>query len=160
MTFGLRNAAQTFQRFMDEVLRDLPFCYGYLDDILVFSTDIHQHKQHLRQLYDWLTKYGVLLNTSKCIFGQTEVKFLGYKVSFSGIQPLDSKIQAIQEFPVPKTVKELRRFLGMLNFYRRFFPEAAAKQAPLNRLLSGPKVKGSHPITTTPELLEAFNICK
>ncbi|KAJ8710566.1 hypothetical protein PYW08_009081 [Mythimna loreyi] len=164
MTFGLRNAAQTFQRFMDEVLRDLAtgpcFCYGYLDDILVFSKDTNQHEQHLKQLFERLVKYGVLLNTSKCIFGQTEVKFLGYKVSASGTQPLDSKIQAIQDFPVPKTVKELRRFLGMMNFYRRFVPEAALKQAPLNNLLSGPKVKGTHPITMTPELLEAFNNCK
>lgn len=160
MAFGLRNAAQTFQRFMDEVLRDQTFCYGYLDDILVFSKDIHQHQQHLRQLFERLVKYGVLLNTSKCIFGQSEVKFLGYKVSASGIQPLDYKVQAIRDFPLPKTVKELRRFLGMLNFYRRFIPDAATKQAPLNSLLTGPKVKGSHPVTMTPKLLEAFDSCK
>lgn len=160
MTFGLRNAAQTFQRFMDEVLRDLPFCYGYLDDILVFSKDLHQHEQHLRLLFARLVKYGVLLNTSKCIFGRTEVIFLGYKVSTSGTQPPECKVQAIQDFPEPKTVKELRRFLGMLNFYRRFIPNAASKQAPLNSLLAGPKVKGSHPVTMTPELLEAFNSCK
>lgn len=160
MTFGLRNAAQTFQRFMDEVLRDLNFCYGYLDDILVFSKDIHQHEQHLRLLFERLAKYGVLLNTSKCIFGQTEVMFLGYKVSAAGTQPPECKVQAIQDFPEPKTVKELRRFLGMLNFYRRFIPAAASTQAPLNQLLAGPKVKGSHPVIMTPELLDAFNICK
>lgn len=160
MTFGLRNAAQTFQRFMDEVLRGLDFCYGYIDDILVFSSNSVQHEQHLRQLFERLADYGVLINTSKCVFGQTEVSFLGYKVSAAGIQPLSSKVQAIQNYPEPKNVKELRRFLGMINFYRRFIPNAAQTQAPLNNLLSGPKVRGSHPVHMTSELLQAFNQCK
>ena len=160
MTFGLRNAAQTFQRFIDEVLRDLDFCFGYIDDILVFSSSEEQHKLHLRQLFNRLKEYGVLINTNKCVLGQTEVTFLGYHVSATGSRPLQTKVQAITEFPVPKTVKELRRFLGMLNFYRRFIPNAAHVQIPLNELLAGPKSKGSHPVNMTPELLEAFNECK
>lgn len=160
MTFGLRNAAQTFQRFMDEVLRGLDFCYCYLDDILIYSSNASEHQQHLRQLLQRLTDYGVLINTSKCIFGEPEVNFLGYKVSAAGIQPLFSKVQAIQDFPVPKNIKELRRFLGMLNFYRRFIPAAASIQAPLNELLTGPKTRGSQPIEMTPELLSVFNKCK
>lgn len=160
MTFGLRNAAQTFQRFIDEVLLGLDFCYGYIDDLLVFSASPQQHKEHLRQLFDRLKQYGILVNTAKCILGQPEVKFLGYSVSASGTKPLETKVQAIQEFPIPKTVKELRRFLGMLNFYRRFIPNAARLQAPLNDLLAGPKVKGSHPVNMTPDLLQAFEKCK
>lgn len=160
MTFGLRNAAQTFQRFIDEVLRGLDFCYGYIDDILLFSESEEQHKQHLRQLFQRLHEYGVLINTSKCVFGVPRVTFLGYTVSAAGVQPLDTKVQAIQEYPVPKTVKELRRFLGMINFYRRFVPGAANLQAPLNTLLSGPQAKGSKPIDLSPQQLQAFEDCK
>ncbi|CAG9136950.1 unnamed protein product, partial [Plutella xylostella] len=136
MTFGLRNASQTFQRFIDEVLKDFEFCYGYVDDILVYSESADQHQQHLRALFQRLQDYGVLINTNKCVFGQPEVTFLGYSVSATGVKPLPEKVKAIQEYPVPKTVKELRRFLGMMNFYRRFLPGAAATQASLNALLS------------------------
>lgn len=160
MTFGLRNAAQTFQRFIDEVLLGLDFTYGYIDDILVFSSSIEDHKKHLHQLFDRLKQYGVLINTSKCVLGKSEVDFLGYHVSAAGTQPLETKVQAIQQYPVPKTVKELRRFLGMLNFYRRFIPNAAQLQAPMNAILSGPKVKGAHPVEMTPDLLRAFEDCK
>lgn len=160
MTFGLRNAAQTFQRFIDEVLLGLDFCYGYLDDILVFSSSLEQHKRHLHQLFERLTQYGVWINISKCLFGQSEVNFLGYHVAASGTRPLESKVHAIQDYAIPKTVKELRRFLGMINFYRRFVPNAAHLQAPLHSILSGPKVKGSHPVNMTSELLQAFEDCK
>lgn len=160
MTFGLRNAAQTFQRFIDEVLSGLDFAYGYIDDILVFSKSKEEHKRHLRQLFERLKQYGILINTSKCSFGEKSVNFLGYNVSASGSKPLESKVQAINEFPVPGTVKELRRFLGMLNFYRRFIPNAAKLQAPLNSILQGPKLKGSHPVAMTSTLLKSFEDCK
>lgn len=150
MTFGLRNAAQTFQRFIDEVLLGLEFCYGYIDDIVVFSASPEEHKMHLRRVFDRLKQYGIVINTAKCNIGQAEVAFLGYRVSAEGTRPLETKVQAIQEFPIPKTVKELRRFLGMINFYRRFVPNAAKLQAPLNAVLAGPKVKGSHPVNMTP----------
>ncbi|KAG7309898.1 hypothetical protein JYU34_004412 [Plutella xylostella] len=160
MTFGLRNASQTFQRFIDEVLKDFEFCYGYVDDILVYSESADQHQQHLRALFQRLQDYGVLINTNKCVFGQPEVTFLGYSVSATGVKPLPEKVKAIQEYPVPKTVKELRRFLGMMNFYRRFLPGAAATQASLNALLSGPKTKGSTPVHLTDEQLTSFEACK
>ncbi|CAB3220776.1 unnamed protein product [Arctia plantaginis] len=160
MTFGLRNAAQTFQRFIDMVLLGLDFAYGYIDDILVFSSSVEQHKEHLHIFFQRLKEYGVLVNTSKSHLGQSEVVFLGYRVSAAGTQPLQSKIEAIQNFPEPKTVKELRRFLGMINFYHRFLPHAAQLQASLNAVLSGPKVKGSHPVEMTPERRKAFEDCK
>ncbi|KAG7310988.1 hypothetical protein JYU34_003841 [Plutella xylostella] len=160
MTFGLRNAAQSFQRFMDEVLRDLEFCYGYIDDIIIYSENQQQHIQHLRQLFQRLADYGILINTSKCVFGESEVTFLGFRVSAAGIQPLESKVQALQDYPVPKTMKELRRFLGMINFYRRFIPAAANIQAPLNALLAGRNAKGNKPVDLKPEHVEAFERCK
>lgn len=160
MTFGLRNAGQTFQRFIDEVLKGLDFCFGYVDDILVFSRNESEHLEHLEILFKRLSEFGVLINSSKCHFGQEEVTFLGYKVSSAGIQPIPEKVQAISDFPAPKTVKELRRFLGMTNFYRRFLPGAAQIQGSLNALLSGPKTRGSQPITLTAEQLKDFEECK
>lgn len=160
MTFGLRNAAQTFQRFIDEALRGLDFCYGYLDDILIFSETEEQHLGHLRQLFQRLTDYGVLVNAAKCEFGQNKITFLGHEVTADGIRPLDDKVKAIIDFPQPKNVKELRRFLGMYNFYRRFIPRASDIQGPLNAALAGPKKRGQQEITMTPEMLTAFTDCK
>ncbi|GBP61503.1 hypothetical protein EVAR_34740_1 [Eumeta japonica] len=99
--------------------------------------DERQHEEHLYQLFERIKEYGILVNTSKCVFGVSEVTFLGYHISASGTKPKESKILAIRDFPAPKTVKQLRRFLGMLNFYRRFIPDAAQAQAPLNTLLTG-----------------------
>lgn len=159
MNFGLRNAGQTFQRFVDEMLRDLDFCYPYIDDFLVFSRDPEEHKKHLRILFNRLKEYGMVINTSKSVFGASEVVFLGYLISAEGTKPLPVKVEAIQTFPAPKTVRELRRFLGMLNFYRRFIPGAAKDQAPLNALLQG-SVKGAHPVHFNAEETEAFELCK
>jgi hypothetical protein len=160
MSFGLRNAAQTFQRFMDDILKDLDFCFAYLDDILVFSRSSLEHEQHLRSLFTTLQNYGILLNPSKCVFRVHEISFLGYKISSAGSQPLPERVADLQACPPPKTVGQLRRFLGMLNFYRRFLPNAASLQAPLHDVLSGPRVKGSHPITWTAALDKAFEECK
>ncbi|CAH2099424.1 unnamed protein product [Euphydryas editha] len=162
MTFGLRNAGQTFHRFVDEMTRGLDFCFSYLDDFLVFSRDQAQHEKHLRQLFERMSQYGILINTSKCLFGVSEVSFLGYHISPEGTKPQESKVQAIKDCPPPKTVRELRRFLGiklMLNFYRRFLPNAAQSQAPLNALLTG-SVKASHPVNITGPALVAFEQCK
>lgn len=159
MTFGLRNAGQTFQRFVDEMLRGLDFCYAYLDDFLIFSKDQNEHEDHLRQIFTRLQEYGMVINTAKCVFGVSEVSFLGYSISAKGTRPLPDKVEAIKGYPVPKTVRELRRFLGMINFYRRFIPNAVQSQAPLNALLTG-SAKGSHPVHFTSEETTAFNNCK
>lgn len=160
MSFGLRNAAQTFQRFIDEVLRGLDFCYAYIDDILVVSESKEQHVQDLRTLFTRLAEYGILVNPANRVFGETQVKFLGYSVTAAGTRPLPEKVEAILRYPVPDTVKQLRRFLGMVNFYRRFVRGAAELQAPLNAVLAGPKVKGKDPVNWTPELQQAFQNCK
>lgn len=159
MTFGLRNAGQTFQRFVDEMTRGLNFCYAYLDDFLIFSKDNEEHEKHLNLVFERLKQYGMLINTTKCIFAVPEITFLGYSISADGTKPLETKVDAIKSFPIPKTVKELRRFLGMINFYRRFIPNAAQDQGPLNSLLAG-SVKGSHPVNITNGALKAFNKCK
>jgi len=159
MTFGLRNAAQTFQRFIDKILRGLTFCYAYIDDILIASSSHEEHLNHLRTLFQRLEKYGVVVNPGKCVFGQPEVRFLGYMVSGAGTCPLPEKVEAIRDFQRPQTVKSLRQFLGMINFYRRFIPGAARVQAPLNDLLQG-NAKGRTPVTWSPAADAAFDQCK
>jgi hypothetical protein len=121
MTFGLRNAAQTFQRFIDKVLRGLEFCYAYINDILIASSSREEHLNHLRTLFQRLEKYGVVVNPGKCVFGQPEVKSLVYLVSDAGTFPLPEKVETIRDFNLPQTVKGLRQFLGMINFYRRLY---------------------------------------
>lgn len=139
MPFGLRNAAQTFQRFIDQVVRGLPFCFAYLDDLLVASADEEQHKVHLLTLFQRLQEYGVVLNSVKCEFGVTTLDFLGHRLTSKGIQPLPAKVQAITEFPLPTSKRALRRFLGLVNFYRRFVPNCAALLRPLEDLLRNSK---------------------
>ncbi|GFX30683.1 hypothetical protein TNCV_4862071 [Trichonephila clavipes] len=139
MQFGLCNAAATFQRFIDEVLRNLPFVFAFVDDILVASSSPEEHLQHLQILFTRLQQYGLSLKPSKCIFGVTSIKFLGFKVSESGIEPLSDRVDCILKFPQPTTLTQLRRFLGLFNFYRRFVPKAAHLLAPLNKFLEGIK---------------------
>jgi cleavage and polyadenylation specificity factor subunit 1 len=154
MSFGLHNAAQAFQSFMD-ILRGLDFCFAHLDGILVFCRSLGEQENHLRILFDQLQRYGILINPAKCVFLAPEVTFLGYKVSAEGSPPLEERVTHLQECQPPKTASQLPRFLGLLNFYRRFLP-----QAPLHGVLSDPRVMGAHPITWTPELLKAFDECK
>jgi len=160
MSFGLRNAAQTFQRFIDEVLHGLTQCYAYIDDILVASESEEEHEKHLKQLFTRLKEYSVRINPAKCILGKKKIKFLGYEVSASGTQPLPAKVEAIKDFSKPATIKQLRRFLGMVNFYRRFIPGAAKEQAIFNDMLRGPKAKSKTQIVWTKEQELAFERCK
>lgn len=161
MTFGLRNAAQTFQRFMNHtVLRDLDFVFGYLDDVLIASENISQHRAHLEMLFSRLDEFGLTINLSKCCFGQAKVDFLGYEVTIDGIKPLQDKVKAIVDFPKPKTVEQLRRFLGMVNFYRSHLVNAIAYQAELNKYLINATKKDKTVIEWTPQADKAFAECK
>ncbi|GFY13698.1 hypothetical protein TNCV_4960681 [Trichonephila clavipes] len=128
LCFNLVNAPQTFMRFMHEVLRGLPFCFAYLDDILCYSENAEEHRSHLRTIFQRLSSYGLKLNISKCVFGVTELIFLGHLITPDGIKPLPDKVQAVLDYKQPETVGSLRKFLGLLNFYRRFLPKAAEQQ--------------------------------
>jgi hypothetical protein len=160
MSFHLHNVAQTFQRFMDDILRRLDLCFAYLDHILVFSRSPEENEQQLQDLFDRLQGYGILINPGKCVFQAPEVTFLGYKVSAEGSRPLEETVTHLKDCHTPKTASQLGRFLGLLNLYRRFLPHAAATQARLHEVLSDPRVKGSHSITWTLELLKSFEKCK
>lgn len=156
MPFGLCNAAQTFQRLMDEVLRGLPFVFDYIDDILIASEDAASHKRHLHEVLQCLSHYGFRLNLDKCVFGSDHIEFLGHHVDANGIAPITEKIKAITEFPVPVSIKQLRRFIGMINFYRRFIPNCSNILTPLTDLLQ----KKNKTITLENEALDAFRAAK
>ena len=138
MPFGLRNAAQTFQRFIDQVLRGLPYCYAYIDDLLIASANPSKHKEHLHTVLQRLSDYGIIINPSKSVLGVAQLDFLGHRVDTCGIAPLEEKVQVIREFPKPTTQRKLREFLGLINFYHRFLPNCAATLDPLNQLLKTP----------------------
>ena len=104
MSFGLRNAAQTFQLFMDEILKYLDFCFANIDDILVFSRSPHDHDQHLRIIFTQLQNYGIMLNHSKSVFRVPEISFLDNKISSMVSQPLSQRVADLQPCPPPKTV--------------------------------------------------------
>jgi len=137
MPFGLRNSAQTFQRMMDEVLRGLPHVFVYIDDLLIASRTREEHLVHLREVLQRLEENGLVLNGEKCVLGVREVEYLGHVVSSGGIRPLPERVEAITCFPRPTTSKALQRYLGMLNFYRRFVRGAAGLLKPLTDALRG-----------------------
>ena len=137
MPFGLKNAAQAFQRLMDTVCQGLDFAFVYIDDILVASRDIKTHKEHLRLLFQRLQEYGLVINVSKSQFGRDTIDFLGHCITHAGIMPLPDKVDAITRFKQPVTVKGLQEFVGMANFYRRFIPAAARMMLPLFEALTG-----------------------
>ena len=160
--FGLKNAAQAFQRLMDTVCQDLGFVFVYLDDILVASRTAEEHRVHLAKLFARLRDFGLVLNPAKCVFDQPRLKFLGHTVSADGIAPAEDRVKAIRDFPLPPTVRKLMEFLGMLNFYKRFIPGAATLLSPLYDATAGDASKASlqRDIEWTESRLRAFRESK
>lgn len=159
MPFGLRNAAQTLQRYLDHLFRGCSFVYVYIDDILVVSETEAEHEQHLAVVLQILEANGLQINKEKSKFRIREANFLGVTVSPTGVRPLPAKVSAIRSFPQPTTYKQLRRFLGMVNFYRRWLPNAAKELMPLTELLSHQKKK-QQDLNLTPAASSAFTRVK
>jgi len=139
MPFGLCNAAQTFQRFIHMVLAGLDFVAVYIDDLVIASVDVESHRGHLMEVLKRLNENNLQIKLTKCFLFQTSVDFLGHEISISGIRPLPIRIKAIQEFPKPQNVTELRSFLGTVNFCRRFIPHLSDRVASLTSLATGKK---------------------
>lgn len=150
MQFGLCNASATFQRFIDEVTRDLAGVYSFVDDILIASKNETEHLDHLNMLFSKLQEYGLCINVEKCQFGKSTIEFLGFMLSEDGIKPLPDRVKCILDFPQPTTLTQLRRFLGLFNFYRRCIPRAAHILAPLVKFLEGHKNKKKHSRSKAP----------
>ena len=159
MPFGLRNAGQTFQRMMDMILAGLPYAIVYVDDILVFSPNLQNHVEHLRTVLDICRLHGLTICLPKCEFGVSQLEFLGHRVSAHGIQPLEKHTSALQDFPPPTDMGGLQRFLGMINFYRKFIKNAAQVLAPLTDALKGHK-GSKRTLIWSPEMTSAFSSAK
>jgi hypothetical protein len=124
MPFGLTNAPTTFMRLINDIFRAHlgRFVVIYLDDILIFSRTWDTHMQHVRQVLQILQEHKLQFKENKSYFGQTSVPYLIFVVISEGIQPDPARIQALKQWPLPSSAKELKIFLGGINFYCKFIP--------------------------------------
>lgn len=143
MPFGLCNAPATFQRLMERCMGDLNLqdCLIYLDDIIIFSSDIDTHIQRLDFVFSRLAAYNLKLKPQKCEFFKTKTTYLGHVVSSEGIHADPAKTEAVMKWPIPKNVKDVRKFLGFVGYYRRFVKGFSSIARPLNDLLIGHPTK-------------------
>ncbi|KAI5750678.1 hypothetical protein M8J77_000323 [Diaphorina citri] len=137
MAFGLTNAVATFQRFMDRLIgADLaPHAFVYLDDIVIATENLETHLRILELILKRLVEAKLRVNWEKSEFGVTQTTYLGYVIDRFGLQISTEKVQPLLDYPPPKNLKELRRFLGMCSWYRRFIPDFAGETAPLTKLM-------------------------
>ncbi|XDV43397.1 hypothetical protein PO909_011882 [Leuciscus waleckii] len=160
MPYGLSNAPSVFQGYMNEIFRDFlhRFVIFYIDDILIFSKNLTEHHQHMKQVLQRLREQHLYLKLEKCEFHTSTVHFLGY-INQQGIQMDQRKVEAIRNWPQPVTIKELQRFIGFAKFYRRLIHNYSLLSSPLTSLLkTRPKSLSWNPEATTAfaTLKEAF----
>ncbi|GMF43140.1 unnamed protein product [Phytophthora fragariaefolia] len=155
LPMGISTAPDEYQSCIERILRDLPFVIVYLDDVLIFSENETEHREHLRIVFERLRQYDVTLNASKCKILRESVDYLGFTLTANGIQPQKKKTEAIQQIAEPRNKKELRRFLGMITYYREMVPNTSELTARLNRLTSKKVV-----FVWTPEDAAAFQEIK
>lgn len=134
--FGIRCSPSALIRFLNKILNEFnAFSSHYFDDILIFSKNREQHIEHVRTIIQKLGDNGMKINLDKCQFFQTEVPYLGHLINQKGITLVDEKYAEIQNFARPKKIKELRAFLGLINYYKRFIDNHSRKTVPLLKLL-------------------------
>ena len=135
LPFGIASAPAIFQRTMDTILQGVEGVACYIDDIIVTGKTAEDHFQHLEEVLRRLQKHGLHAKLKKCQFVQSSVEFLGHRIDAEGIHTTNDKLQAIVQAPAPRNIQELRSFLGLINYYGKFIPNAAAILHPLNELL-------------------------
>ncbi|KAI2666704.1 Transposon Tf2-6 polyprotein [Labeo rohita] len=158
MPYGLANAPAVFQSFINEILKEFmnKFVIAYIDDILIYSKTETEHTAHVRTVLSRLLENQLYVKAEKCEFHVRHTSFLGYQVSHQGVKMDPSKVQAVTDWPQPTTIKELQRFLGFANFYRRFIHNYSTIASPLTALLKN-KPKKLH---WTEEAGQAFDKLK
>lgn len=137
MPFGLKNAPSTFLRLMNRTLNKYigKCCLCYMDDIIVFSKTKQEHLQNLEAIFKILINANMRIQLDKCKFMEKEIKFLGHIVNQNGIQPDPEKIETIRKIVIPKTAKQIKQFLGLIGYYRKFIKNFAEKTKPISKLL-------------------------
>ena len=137
MPFGLKNAPATFQRLMDLVLTGLQGeeLFVYMDDIVIYAKSLEEHERKYNALIQRLQKANLKLQPDKCEFLKSEVTYLGHVISRDGVKPDPKKLEAVENFPHPKTPKNIKQFLGLAGYYRRFIPNFSNLAKPLTNLL-------------------------
>ena len=162
LPFGLRNAAQSFQRFMDEILRGLDFAFAYIDDVLIASSSMEEHLDHLEKVLKRFAEFRLTVNMDKCEFAVASTTFLGHHVSAEGMKPIPDNVKAIADYKVPESITQLRRFVGLVNFYRKFIPHCSSLLAPLTNVFkkSSTRTGPNKHLTLTPAQLQAFQQVK
>lgn len=141
MPFGLINSAATMQRAMDLILGPElePFCFVYLDDIIITSPDFVTHIKVLEEVFNRLKDANLTINLEKCNFCRSSLSYLGYEVDKNGLHTSEQKVSAVQNFPIPKNTTEIKRLLGLVGWYRRFIKDFATIASPITDLLKGRK---------------------
>ena len=133
--FSLTQALAYFQALISEVLKGLShFVIAYLDDIIIFSKTEEEHLQHLEIIFQSLCEVGLKLKWSKCNFMKLHIEYLGHLISENSIEPMLDKLSTIKEMPAPRSPKEIKQFLGLLGYYRKFIPQFSDVVKPLMRL--------------------------
>lgn len=143
MPMGVKNAAPTFQRMVNNVLLGLQgeICFIYVDDLILYANDLKDHNRKLQLIFERLENFKLKINPEKCAFLRTEINFLGHVVSNAGLFPDPRKIEAVMKFPIPKNQKELKSFLGLASYYRKFIEKTCLRRT-LNSF--GPKNATKH----------------
>jgi hypothetical protein len=143
LPFGLNNAPSTFQKMMNDILREYigKFVLVYIDDILIFSRTEEEHREHVRLIFQKLQENNLFVKPSKCEFFRTEIKFCGFVVGGGKIQMDPAKVRTIQEYPRPETVHHVRAFCGLCSWYRHFIKDFAAIASPLYELIRNAQSK-------------------
>ena len=162
MPMGLSNSPATFQRMMESVLTGMlhQFVLCYIDDVCVHSDNFDEHLAHLRRVFERFRQHHLALKPSKCHFGFSELKFLGWMASGSGIRPNPEKIEAILKFGTPTTIRELRSFLGMASWFRDSVKNFAMLAAPLTSQLKGPQGEKRRRLKWNEESEKSFQAIK
>ena len=133
---GLATSSGYFKKLMNEVLSGFPRVFVCLDDIIIMSPDLNDYRKLLSLVFERLQQHDLIANDVKCVFAVKELSFLGHLVSAEGVKPTTKDVKAITEYVRPRTKRQLRRFLGMMQFYCRFIPDSAKIFSSLYLLLS------------------------
>ena len=134
MPFGLKSAPSTFQRLMNRVFLGLigTRCFVYLDDVIIFGETLQEHHERLREIFERLRQFNLKIEPDKCEFFKTELNYLGHVVTSEGVKPDPQKVKAISDFPTPRNATDVKSYLGLAGYYRKFIPQFSKIAKPLN----------------------------